>query len=372
MEIRGDYLAVSRPNITDTEVDMVRKTLVSGWWGRGPRTEEFEQSFAKMVGSKHALAVTSNSAGLDLVIKALELEGTVIASPTMSFATTAVVPLWSGCSTRLTDILDEDFCIDPADLTKRVKEAPSAVIAVNFAGHLANIESLRQATDGIVIEDCAHSLYTPGAGSKSDVAIWSLHALKTLPAGDGGVITLNDSDLYEKLLKLSWFGIESTYSRSKANHSPPAGSEPGYSWDYSISEIGYKAQMNDITASLALGQLNRLDEHLVARRHIQQRYNAELHESVKRPKYSETVQYYIARVAPEIRNSLINFLASKNIHTSVHYKPLHLHPLFENTERFEVADKAWLEAISLPCHNGMTDHDIDYVIGWVKEFFDAY
>lgn len=368
MEIRQDYLAVSRPHISEADIKSVAETLRGGWWGRGPKVAEFEAKFAELVGSKYALAVSSNSHGLDLVIRALGFKQETLLSPTMSFATTAVVPMWSGNSTRLVDIRDSDLCIDPALLSSSQGQSAKAVIAVNFAGNLADISEIRAAFDGVVIEDCAHSLFTPGAGKHSDVAVWSLHALKTLPVGDGGVITLDDKQLYDQLLTLSWFGIASTHSRMNSMDLNGQESE-GYSWDYSISVVGQKAQMNDITASLALSQLDRLDDALAARRHVRDRYDSELPEEIRRPLTSETVQYYIARVAPSIRNSLIDFLATKNIHTSVHYKPLHLHPLFSGAGTFEVAERAWHQILSLPCHSGMKDEDIDYVVGWTREFF---
>lgn len=127
--------------------------------------------------------------------------------------------------------------------------------------------------------------------------------------------------------------------------------------------------MIDLTAAIGLEQMKKLPLNLAWRRHIQERYNAELCENVGRPAWSETVQYYCARVLPELRNELINYLADKKIHTSVHFKPLHLYEIVKQNREFPVADKEWLKLISLPCHPGMTEADIDYVIYWVNEFF---
>ena len=100
------------------------------------------------------------------------------------------------------------------------------------------------------MEDCAHSCYTPGAGTKGDIAVWSFQAVKTMPCGDGGMITLNDKELYEKLVSMTWLGITSTYSRVKNAHS----GKPGYSWDYEVDILGYKCYMIDIMASICLQQ----------------------------------------------------------------------------------------------------------------------
>tara|TARA_R110001592_G_scaffold74390_1_gene226245 strand:- start:966 stop:1361 length:396 start_codon:yes stop_codon:yes gene_type:complete len=128
--------------------------------------------------------------------------------------------------------------------------------------------------------------------------------------------------------------------------------------------------MIDIMAAICLEQMKKLPEHLKFRRHVQERYKNELHPIIERPPHSETVQYYCAKVPPEHRDTLIDYLADKKIHTSVHFKPLHKYtPLVQNRE-YPVADVEWLKLISLPVHNRMEESDIDYVIYWVNKYFD--
>lgn len=370
MEIRSKVLPVSQPFSGIEEIEAVTSVLNSGWWGKGPKVEEFEKEFAHMVGAKHAIAVTSASAGQDLIIKALNLKGVDIVNPTISFMTTAVVALWNDCTTNIVDVDLENLNIDPDDVRGSLKKNSSVVIAVNNAGVLAPINEIREFFDGFIIEDCAHSCYTPGAGSRGDAAVWSFQAVKTMPTGDGGMITTNDSSLYEKILPLTWLGISSTYSRTKKAKSGLLEGKPGYSWDYEIDVLGYKAYMIDLTAAIGLEQMKKLPSNLEWRRHIQSRYNNELDSNVKRPAHTETVQYYGARVPINLRDQLIRYLAEKLIHTSVHYKPLHLHPLTHQSRRYPVADIEWKKLISLPCHNGMSDDDISYVIYWVNKFFE--
>jgi dTDP-4-amino-4,6-dideoxygalactose transaminase len=259
------------------------------------------------------------------------------------------------------------MCIDPEDVRRSLKPNTNAMIVVNQAGVPADVDSIRQFYDGFILEDCAHSCYTPGAGTKGDIAVWSFQAVKTMPCGDGGMITLNDKDLYEKLVSMTWLGITSTYSRVKNVHS----GKPGYSWDYEVDLLGYKCYMIDIMASICLQQMKKLPKHLEWRRHIQKRYNTELADCIQAPPHSETVQYYCAKVPPDHRDSLIDYLASKNIHTSVHFKPLHKYNVVKgmNQREYPVADVEWKKLISLPCHPAMTEEDITYVIYWVKEYF---
>ena len=367
MEIRDKMLSVLQPLGGKEEVEELRDTIESGWWAKGPKVAKFEKEFAEMVGAKYAVAVSSATHGQDLIFKALNIKDCDVINPTISFMTTAVVPLWNNCTTNIVDVDPYTMCIDPEDVRRSLKPNTNAMIVVNQAGVPADVDSIRQFYDGFILEDCAHSCYTPGAGTKGDIAVWSFQAVKTMPCGDGGMITLNDKELYEKLVSMTWLGITSTYSRVKNVHS----GKPGYSWDYEVDLLGYKCYMIDIMASICLQQMKKLPKHLEWRRHIQKRYNTELADCIQAPPHSETVQYYCAKVPPDHRDSLIDYLASKNIHTSVHFKPLHRYNVVKgmNQREYPVADVEWKKLISLPCHPAMTEEDITYVIYWVKEYF---
>ena len=369
MKIRDTMLPVLRPVGGDEEVNAIRESIESGWWGKGPKVAQFEKEFAEMVGAKYAVAVNSATSGQDLVFKALGIKDCDIMNPTISFMTTAVVPLWNNCTSNIVDVDPVTMCLDPEDVRKHLKPNTKAIIAVNQAGVPAPIDEIRKFYDGFIMEDCAHSCYTPGAGTKGDVAVWSFQAVKTMPCGDGGMITTNDKDLYDKLVPMTWLGISSTFSRVKKDDGLTG--KPGYSWDYEVDMLGYKCYMIDLQAAICLEQMKKLPKNLELRRHIQKRYNEELRGLIQPPPHSETVQYYCAKVDPEHRDSLIDYLATKKIHTSVHFKPLHLYNVVKdmNQRDYPVANVEWKKLISLPCHPAMNDEDIDYVIYWVKEYF---
>ena len=366
MDIREKVLPVLGPMGGDEEVEALREVIESGWWGKGPKVEEFEEKFARMVGHKYAIAVTSNSHGQDLVMKAMGFRGIDVINPTISFIATAVIPLWNGCTTNIVDVDRRTLCIDPDDVERHLRTDSELLIAVNMAGILAPYAELRKKFGGFILEDCAHSCYMKGAGLSGDVAVWSFQAVETMPIGDGGMITTNDEQLYNKLKEMTWFGVSSTWSRVKKGLSD----KPGYSWDYDVNVIGYKYYMTDLTAALGLVQMEKLQDNLRFRRHIQARYGTELKGYIEPPEYSATVQYYCARVPKEHRDSLIDYLACKKIHTSVHFKPLHLHDIIKQDRSYPVADDEWLKLISLPVHNRMVEEDIDYVIYWVKKYFE--
>lgn len=362
-------LPVLRPVGGEEEVNAIRESIESGWWGKGPKVAQFEKEFAELVGAKYAVAVNSATSGQDLVFKALGIKDCDIMNPTISFMTTAVVPLWNNCTSNIVDVDPVTMCLDPEDVRNHLKPNTKAIIAVNQAGVPAPIDEIRKFYDGFIMEDCAHSCYTPGAGTKGDVAVWSFQAVKTMPCGDGGMITTNNKDLYDKLVPMTWLGITSTYSRVKKDDGLTG--KPGYSWDYEVDMLGYKCYMIDLQAAICLEQMKKLPKNLELRRHIQKRYNEELSDLIQPPPHSETVQYYCAKVDPNHRDRLIDYLATKKIHTSVHFKPLHLYNVVKdmNQRDYPVANKEWKRLISLPCHPAMTDEDIDYVIYWVKEYF---
>ena len=382
MDIREKPLKVLGPFGDKSDIDSIGEVIESGWWGKGPKVQEFEEKFAELVGAKHAIAVTSNSHGQDLVMKAMGFKGIDVINPTISFVATAQIPLWNDCTSNIVDVDSVNLNITAEEVEKWKKPNSEVCIAVNMAGIPAPIDEIRKVFGGYIIEDCAHSCYTEGAGTKGDVAVWSFQAVKTMPIGDGGMITLDDDDLANRIREMLWFGVSSTWSRAADS----SGTRPGYAWDYQVDKLGYKYYMIDIIAALGLSQMKKLPQFLDTRRHIQKRYNDELHPIIERPAYSDTVQYYCARLpikfenmAPDgsgyskkvCRDDLINYLADKKIHTSVHFKPLHLYDLLkDDTKRLKVAEQERVKVISLPCHNGMTDEDIDYVIYWVNKFIE--
>ena len=370
MKIRKKILPVLRPLGDEKDVDALRKTILGGWWGRGPKVEELEKKFAKKIGTKYAVAVTSNTSGIDLVLKAYNINSGNILSPTISFVTTAMVPLWNSCDSKLCDVDKITNNLDPESVKKNMNKKTKAVIAVNYAGIPCDIDKIRKYFKGLIIEDCALSYYTAGAGLKGDVAVWSFQAVKTISCGDGGIITTNSKEIYNRLKLLTNFGIPNdTYQRSVSKNSKQK-LRPGYVWDFNISNVGYKTYMNDIQATLLLSQMNKINKSINTRLKIQKQYNAELPKQISRPVWSNTCQFYSTKIENGSRDELMKFLSSKKIHTTIHFKPIHLHSLFKQNSKFRVADIEWKKFISLPCHAAMNQEDIEYVIYWCNQFYN--
>jgi perosamine synthetase len=365
MKIREKMLPVLGPQGGEEEIQALREVIESGWWGKGPKVAEFEEKFAQMVGHKYAIAVTSASHGQDLVMKAMGFKDIDVINPAISFIATAMIPLWNGFTTNIVDVKADTLCIDPEDVDRYKKSNSELLIAVNEAGVPADYDALRKVFGGFILEDTAHSCYTPGAGLGGDAAVWSFQAVKTMPGGDGGMITTDDKQLADRCREMTWFGVSSTWSRSQGQSG-----KPGYAWDYEVDLVGYKYYMIDIIAAICLEQMKKLPKHLKFRRHIQKRYNDELNPLIERPPHSETVQYYVPRVSAPYRDKLIDYLSDKKIHTSVHFKPLYKYTPLKQNREYPICESEWVRLISLPCHNRMKEGDIDYVIYWVNKYFE--
>lgn len=353
-----------QPTIDQKTKKELIKVLDSGWWQNGPKVKEFEEEFAKYVGAKYAVAVNSATSGLDLALKAYGIKGGELITPAFTFVSDAIVGEWNGMDVTFCDISPRTFCIDPKSLA--VTEKTKAIIAVDCHGRLADIKAIRKACGQhkpLIIEDAAHAMYTNGAGKDADITVWSFQAVKTMPTGDGGMITTNDPEIVKKLRALYWLGVEKlTYERV---------GEKGYTWDYDIKVPGIKAYMIDLTAVIGLGQMKRLDQTNLRRREIAKRYDDAFggFSWFHAPEYSQTVQYY----TPEWKNrdGLSAFLAENGIHTSVHFKPLSEMTYWKKAIKRKLVntDLVWKKLLSLPCHNALSDEEQTFIIEKVKEFY---
>lgn len=357
-------IPVLRPSYNQKIKDDLCAVLDSGWTGFGPKTMEFEKKFAEKVGSKYAIATNSGTSALDLCLKVYGIKGGELITTPMTFVSDAIVGLWQNMDITFADIEEDSLCLDPNSVV--ITKDTRAIITVDSHGRLANIDGLRKKFDGLIIEDAAHAMYTPGAGKKGDIAIWSFQAVKSMPIFDGGMITTNNDNIYQKLRELTWLGIrKSTYERSEGKR---------YSWDYDLlSTEGIKAYMPDVQSVIGLGQLERVDELCAKRRAVQSVYNEAFRgiKEIKLPMYSATCQYYTPQM--ERRDELSDFLASKDISTSVHFKPLSEMSAYRQYVKrpLPITDKVWPKLLTLPVFNDITWEEVEKIIHCVKEFYEA-
>ncbi len=378
--MRPDFLPFSPPFIGEEEIQEVASALRSGWISRGPRTAEFEASFATRLEAPTALALNSCTAGLHLALRVLKVgPGDEVIAPTMTFAASVNVIEHVGARPVLVDVEPDTLNMDPDAVEAAVTTNTRALMVVHYGGHPAEMDRLQAIADRhrlAVVEDAAHALPAKyrgrTVGSSQNLTAFSFYATKNLTTGEGGMLT-GPGNLIDRARRLSLHGM----TGSAWNRYSPRGS-----WYYEVVEPGYKYNMTDVQAALGLTQLSKLDMMQQRRREVVGLYNDALRGLPAVGLPSERVHVESAwhlfpiRVhkdrVPVDRGAFIEQMRVRNIGTSVHFIPVHLHPFYANkygyrSGDFPVAEGAFEELVSLPLHPGLSDTDVADVARAVNE-----
>ena len=350
-------------------MDAVQKVLASGWLTTGPVTMEFEKQFAAYVGCKHALAVTSCTAALQLALDAIGLkEGDEVLVPSCTFTATAEVVTYFGARPVLCDSVPGGFNIDPADAERRVTSRTRAIIPVHLAGEPCDMDAIHAMADRHnlrVIEDAAHTLPASFRGKQvgtiSELTAFSFYTTKTITTGEGGMLVTDDDSYAERigLMRLHGIGRDAWKRYARAG-----------SWFYEVREAGYKMNLPDILSALGVEQLKKANKFWEQRREIAAYYQKELgkiEELDMPPGDSKDVEHswhlFILRLRSEMlninRDQFIEELKEAGIGTSVHFIPLHRHPYYvrefgARAEDFPQADANYVRSFSIPIFPDMT------------------
>jgi dTDP-4-amino-4,6-dideoxygalactose transaminase len=350
-------LGFQPPAIGEEEIAAVAETLRSGWLTTGPRAAELERRFAEYVGAEHVLAVASGTAALHLSLLAVGVGpgDEVITSP-ITWPATANVIVHAGAKPVFADVRDSDLNLDPKRVAELVTERTKAVMPIHLAGQPADLDPLLEL--GIpVIEDAAHAAESAYRGRKigalSAATCFSLYATKNIAAGEGGLISTNDTKVARAVedLRLMRRGDGSLYD---------------------IVVPGYKANLSDVLASIALVQLDKVERHRPIRQRQFAIYDeavAELHgiEPLARdPRDTHALHLYVVRIKPEraggTRDEYQRLLGEENIATSIHFLPVHRLTAYRerlpDQPSLPVAERAGGEVLSLPLSPAHSEDDI--------------
>lgn len=372
---RKTFLPFSPPSISEDEIKEVVDTLRSDWLTTGPKTKRFEEAFRERLGSPAALALNSCTAALHLGLAALGVgRGDEVITTTMTFAASANIIEHLGGRPVLVDVEPDTLNIDPAQVEEKITTRTKVILPVHFAGHPAAMDQIFElAGDNNlgVLEDAAHALpavYRGKAiGSGDNPAAFSFYATKNLTTAEGGMLT-GSEELLEQARVLSLHGM----SRDAWKRY-----EQGGSWYYEVVSPGYKYNMTDIQAALGLHQLRRLEGFQRRRGEVVRAYNdafsgcEALELPVERAEVEHAWHLYVLRLRPEAltidRDQFIRELESRNIGTSVHFIPVHLHPYYRDkygyaAGDFPVAYENYRRLLSLPLSPRLTDEDLADVI----------
>jgi perosamine synthetase len=362
------------------ELDNIKDAFERSWIGLGPKVTEFEQEWSKFIGCKMSLAVNSATAALHLALMAFRFSpGKKVLVPAITFASTAFAPIYNRLEPVFVDVDEDTISISLDDLESKYTSDCVAIIPVHFGGHPVKIDQIMdfaRSKNLKVIEDCAH---VAGSGYKGktlgtwgDIGCFSFEEKKAMTTGDGGMMCSDDVDLIKNIQPARWVGIDKdTWKRfSKYNDS---GSMDTKHWYYEIAMLGYKYNMNDLSAAIGLAQLKKLPLFNKRRSEFVSRYLDGIeglkHIKPLMPYDPVNNNYWLFGVRCQNRDKLILFLKSKGIATGVHYMPLTLHPFFsEYKSDCKVAENIWDTFVTLPLHVDLTDKEVDYVIFALQKF----
>lgn len=377
---RREFLPFSPPSVGEEEIAAVAEAMRSGWISTGPRTKRFEAEFAGRVGAPAALALNSCTAGLHTALVALGVgPGDEVITTPMTFAASVNVIEHVGARPVLVDVESDTLNIDPARVAAAITPRTRAVIAVHFAGHPAELDalaSIASAAGIALIEDAAHALPARYKGrligSGDNFVAFSFYATKNLTTGEGGMLTAS-SEVLDRARIIALHGMSRDAWRRY---------DKGGSWYYEVCLPGFKYNMPDIQAAIGLCQLRRLDAFQQRRREIVARYDAAFaaEEALELPARRQEVDHawhlYTLRLRPELlridRDRVIEELTERNIGTSVHFIPIHLHPFYRDRygfqpDSFPIAFSNFRRMLSLPLHPLLSDDDVEDVVAAVLD-----
>ena len=378
--MRKTFLPFSPPALGEEEIAAVSEVLRSTWITTGPKTQQFEQEFARLIGAPGTLALNSCTAALHTALVALGIgPGDEVVTTPMTFAASVNVIEHVGARPVLVDVQPDTLNIDPLKIETVISGKTRAVIPVHYTGHPADMEPILQIADRhhlAVLEDAAHALPATykgkPIGSGSNPVAFSFYATKNLTTAEGGMLTGTPKFL-DKARVISLHGM----SRDAWKRY-----DKGGSWFYEVVLPGFKYNMTDIQAAIGLIQLKRLEAFQSRRQQIVEVYNTAFSnvEALEIPRVSPDVvpawHLYVLRLNLEQltidRGAFIDELNRRNIGTSVHFIPVHIHPYYRDKygykpTDFPVAFQNYQRLISLPLHPRLEDSDVEDVIGAVLD-----
>ena len=378
------YIPFHRPEMDDAEIAEVIATLRSGWLTTGPRTAQFENDFCAYTGARHALAVSSATAGMHLALAALGVgTGDEVITTPLTFCSTVHVILQAGATPVLADI-GRDGNIDPASIRSRITSRTRAILPVHFAGAPCDMDAIWKIAREFrlfVVEDAAHAAGTfyrgshlGSATSYSDAVVFSFYATKNMTTGEGGMVAANRKELAERMSRLARHGIDKdAWARSDENGS----------WYYEVLEAGFKYNLTDIQSALGIHQLRKLEYFVAQRARYAKILRHQLRDiqelelpAIAAPGTRHSWHLFVIRLNLDRlkigRDGFIARLRSKNIEASVHFIPIPLHPFFKKWAHLPENDcprclDAYPRLVSLPLYPAMTDDQVLYVAASVRE-----
>lgn len=366
-----------KPSLGNQELESIKKVFKNAWLGYGEQVKDFENKFAKYIGTKYAVGVNSCTAALHIALAVNNFkEKKKVLVPAMTFSATAAAVLYNNLIPVFVDINNYDLNISFSDLKRKYTKDCVAIMVVHFGGHPCEMDKIlpwAKKKNLIIIEDCAHTCGGVYKGKKlgswGDFGCFSFEDKKVITTGDGGMLCFNNKKKFSLAKSLSFHGWSNDpWFRHKNKSSKK-------NWFYKINNLGFKYNMNNLMASIGLIQLDRLKELNKKRILLLKKYIYDLSE-IKNIKFAwkfnlEKSCYWLLSLKVKNRDKLIQYLKKKNISCGVHLMPLPLHPLYRQYNKgIYNALSVWKNLISIPFFPDMKISEIKYIIKNLKNYFN--
>ncbi len=384
--IRDDFLPYGKQWLNDKEIEEVVDSLKSSWITTGPKMRKFEEDFRNYIGSKYAVAINSGTAALHISTSSIGIiPGDEVITTPLTFVASANCVVYRGGTPILADIKKDTYNIDPTQIRKKINSKTKATIPVHFAGQSCDMDEISEVAeenDLFTIEDAAHAVDAKYKGRKigniSDLTIFSFHPVKNMTTAEGGMVTTNNEELYEKLLMFRTHGISKDAVKR-------FGKEAGFFYD--MKYLGFRYNLSELHAALGIHQLRKLAAFQKRRREIVKLYNRELKnfEEITIPYVKENIKHswhlYILQLNLEKlrvdRDFIFKALREENIGVNVHYIPVHYHSYYQGKFGLKsgiLPKVEWLypRLITIPLFHKMSNGDAYDVINALDKVIKYY
>jgi dTDP-4-amino-4,6-dideoxygalactose transaminase len=373
-------ISYGRHSVNSDDVDEVIETLNSDWLTIGPKVEEFEKSLEEFTQAP-TMVVSSGTAALHCAFSAIQLTpGDEVITPPITFIATQATAALSGAKVVFADVLADTGNIDPVEVEKAITSRTKAIVAVDYAGHPADLIELRELASrrGIyLIEDAAHSFgskyHGNYVGSVADITTFSFFPTKNITTGEGGALSSINPELFKRAKSFARQGLVKDPANFKIQGEGK--------WHQEVHEFGLNYRLPDISCALGISQLRRFREFKNSRDAIFEKYQTILEnvDGIMLPAKRNYVEpfwhLYPIQVDTKFRRGLFDFMHSRGIKVQVNYFPAHLHPVFQKSGfrigDFPVSESFYSREISLPIYSGLKDSEV-YLIGeTIQEYFES-
>ncbi len=378
-----------RQSIDQDDIDAVVETLQSDFLTQGPKVNQFEKDFSAYVGTDFSVAVSNGTAGLHIGCLALGLNpGDRVITAPITFAASANSVLYCGGEVVFADIDRQTYTLDIEKVKNLIESKPKGyfkgVIPVAFGGNPVNTEEYKKLCEahglwlmldachapGASFEDSNQDEVKIGSCQYADLTVFSFHPVKHIATGEGGMVTAQTKELYDRLLTLRTHGIT---KENMLMEFPNADKQGG--WYYEMQDLGYNYRITDIQAALGVAQLKKASNGVKKRRAIATVYQdafSEMNVLFQKQEQNGKNSYHLFVIEVDDRLGLYNYLRDNGVFAQIHYIPVHLMPYYQQkgwkSGDFPEAENYYEKCISLPMYPTLTDEEQAYVIEKVKEF----